>query len=152
MVGSRYSKQAFGAVFGALTQLALLYCLLSTSASTRQLPHMLMVLGHPVIQFAIYFMAAWSHAVVIFSDPGRVAATSTALEPTAVESLAASFCSACEKGKPPGAHHCSVCNVCIEQMDHHCIFIGNCVGKRNQKLFILFLVYLLLACTTYTPH
>ena len=26
-------------------------------------------------------------------------------------------------------------------MDHHCIWIDNCVGAKNQKLFIVFLYY-----------
>ncbi len=26
-------------------------------------------------------------------------------------------------------------------MDHHCPFVGNCIGKNNQKYFIKFLFY-----------
>lgn len=53
--------------------------------------------------------------------------------------------------KPFRAHHCSKCNVCILKMDHHCQYaesffvhcrwINNCVGARNQKYFILYLLY-----------
>jgi hypothetical protein len=31
-------------------------------------------------------------------------------------------------------------------MDHHCIWIDNCVGAKNQKLFIVFLSYALVYC------
>eukprot|EP00210_Caulerpa_lentillifera_P002728 g2608.t1 len=51
------------------------------------------------------------------------------------------FCVKCQRVKAPDVHHCRVCNACIEEMDHHCPFIGNCVGKRNLRNFILFLIW-----------
>eukprot|EP00210_Caulerpa_lentillifera_P004870 g4648.t1 len=51
------------------------------------------------------------------------------------------FCVSCQTVKAPNVHHCSVCNACIEEMDHHCPFIGNCVGRRNLRSFILFLIW-----------
>lgn len=57
----------------------------------------------------------------------------------------------CNRLKPFRAHHCSRCKVCILKMDHHCQYplplslqcrwINNCVGARNQKYFILYLLY-----------
>ena len=50
-------------------------------------------------------------------------------------------CDTCNIMRPPGASHCKMCDNCVMGFDHHCVFISNCVGKRNRKYFVLFLVY-----------
>ncbi|OMJ92909.1 hypothetical protein SteCoe_4245 [Stentor coeruleus] len=55
-------------------------------------------------------------------------------------------CKTCKGPKPQRAHHCSVCNRCVLKMDHHCPWIMNCVGHKNHRYFVLFLVYLTLGC------
>ena len=50
-------------------------------------------------------------------------------------------CDTCNIMRPPGTSHCKMCDNCVIGFDHHCVFISNCVGKRNRKYFVLFLVY-----------
>ncbi|KXT10605.1 hypothetical protein AC579_7521 [Pseudocercospora musae] len=58
------------------------------------------------------------------------------------------YCKKCKSLKPDRAHHCSTCRKCVLKMDHHCPWLATCVGLRNYKAFILFLVYTSLFCWT----
>lgn len=51
------------------------------------------------------------------------------------------YCALCRVYKPDDAHHCSECERCVYKFDHHCVFINNCVGRNNYKLFLVFLLY-----------
>ena len=55
------------------------------------------------------------------------------------------YCQTCHIWRPARTSHCSTCQVCVLSHDHHCVFLNNCVGERNYKYFLWFL---LLACIT----
>mmetsp|Transcript_119133 Transcript_119133/g.323208 ORF Transcript_119133/g.323208 Transcript_119133/m.323208 type:complete len:283 (-) Transcript_119133:41-889(-) len=90
----------------------------------------------------VFVLGLLSHLVCMLTDPG---ATPINCEVEA-EDPSVRQCQRCKAPKPPRAHHCSVCNRCILKMDHHCPWVNNCVGARNQKHFVLFLVYVQLQC------
>ena len=42
--------------------------------------------------------------------------------------------------KTENSFHCTICNKCSDHYDHHCPFIDNCLGTRNHKYFLVFLL------------
>ncbi|CCH43275.1 Palmitoyltransferase PFA3 [Wickerhamomyces ciferrii] len=50
------------------------------------------------------------------------------------------YCDKCQVWKPDRCHHCSSCNKCWLKMDHHCPWFATCIGFKNQKSFVQFLV------------
>lgn len=58
------------------------------------------------------------------------------------------LCPECLVIKTPRSRHCSVCNQCIERYDHHCPWINNCVGLKNHRSFMLFLLCLITTILT----
>ncbi|KAI5564843.1 hypothetical protein POPTR_014G104000v4 [Populus trichocarpa] len=135
-------------------------------------PQLLRGGAHSVLAFAIIMifhflliMLLWSYFTVLSKDPGSVPENWRAVLPEEALETGSSlndrsdcvvatdgldrraFCNHCENGKPPRCHHCSVCQRCVLKMDHHCVWVVNCVGARNYKFFLLFLLYTFMVTT-----
>eukprot|EP00127_Corallochytrium_limacisporum_P000382 Clim_evm77s11 gene=Clim_evmTU77s11 len=57
------------------------------------------------------------------------------------------FCKICHVWKAPRVHHCRRCGRCVLRMDHHCVWINDCVGYRNYRPFIDFLLWVVVSTT-----
>ncbi|CDW85651.1 probable palmitoyltransferase zdhhc19 [Stylonychia lemnae] len=54
------------------------------------------------------------------------------------------FCFYCCIIKSTRTFHCHYCKACVEKFDHHCVYINNCLGYRNHKYFMVFLISILI--------
>ena len=50
-------------------------------------------------------------------------------------------CSICSIRRPKKCQHCFFCDNCVEEFDHHCQYVSNCIGKRNKKYFLFFIIF-----------
>lgn len=50
------------------------------------------------------------------------------------------FCESCQIIQAVPSKHCKLCEGCCTKFDHHCVFINKCVGLKNHRTFILFLI------------
>ena len=107
-----------------------------------------------VVFTAVALMCVFNYAVAIFRDPGRVPLNympdiednQNPIHEIKRKGGDLRYCQKCAHYKPPRAHHCRVCKRCVLRMDHHCIWISNCVGHANYKVFFIFLMYAVAAC------
>ncbi|KAL6138749.1 hypothetical protein ACLB2K_064028 [Fragaria x ananassa] len=103
---------------------------------------------------AVAAMCIYNYTVSVFRDPGRVPSTympdvedsENPIHEIKRKGGDLRYCQKCSHYKPARAHHCRVCKRCILRMDHHCIWINNCVGHTNYKVFFVFVVYAVIAC------
>jgi len=85
-----------------------------------------------------------------FSDPGTVTAENVSQYVSAYPYDNIIFvekeCSTCKIPRPARAKHCRICDKCFARFDHHCGWMNNCIGEKNTRYFVAFLVWHFLLC------
>ncbi|KAL4994324.1 Palmitoyltransferase pfa3 [Aspergillus recurvatus] len=115
-----------------------------------------------ILGVALYLALNISYTTAVFTDPGSplgprsggghpysalpITELPEYISYTVNSTGGSRFCKKCQCPKPDRAHHCSTCKRCVLKMDHHCPWLATCVGLRNYKAFLLFLIYTSLFC------
>lgn len=50
------------------------------------------------------------------------------------------LCIQCKRVRPPRSKYCKVSKRCVARFDHYCPWIGNAVGEKNHRDFVIFLM------------
>lgn len=119
-----------------------------------------------ILGVALYVLLNTCYTVAAFTDPGSplrqhptdkcgyssLPTVEPSNEQAPIQSITVSstgnprYCKKCQTPKPDRTHHCSTCRRCVLKMDHHCPWLATCLGLRNYKAFVLFLIYTTLFC------
>lgn len=110
-----------------------------------------------IVGVLLYGLLNWCYTTAVFTPPGSTTndygystLPTHAPPPTTSFTVKSNgelrFCKKCQARKPDRAHHCSTCGRCVLKMDHHCPWLATCIGLRNHKAFLLFLIYTTVFC------
>ncbi|XP_034548578.1 probable palmitoyltransferase ZDHHC12 [Notolabrus celidotus] len=106
----------------------------------------------PVLFLLVVVLSVLLYFAVSLMDPGFVLSDTAKGSTEEMESMIPESatprlrrCGYCLLQQPMRARHCQTCNRCVRRFDHHCPWLENCVGERNHRWFIVYLVVQLLA-------
>ncbi|KAG9393141.1 Palmitoyltransferase [Carpediemonas membranifera] len=87
-----------------------------------------------------FLVLLFMHTLLWRSNPGRIRPLPDT-EYYAAVNAGETVCHTCRTRRLLRAKHCASCGVCVHRMDHHCLWVGNCIGAHNHRLFMAFLVF-----------
>lgn len=133
------NSNAMGILFASIVWLLILY----TGYTFYQLHSQDQLYYNSAITVWIMIgFVLWAHFATMTGDPGVVPKNAHPVKRgKGSKKGKIVMCGHCDAYKPPFSHHDSVSKRCISRMDHFCPWLNNAIGAKNQKNFLLFLIY-----------
>ena len=138
------AARGYNTVFQIVIQLALQYAAIvyfppeGGNGDNDAALRLLVALGAFCVLGLNHFFYFWLHV----REPGYLVASLHGRDPDQPRRAESSpsYCAVCDIARPPRAGHCRHCGRCVREFDHHCVWLGVCIGQRNKRLFVYFLL------------
>ncbi|CAG8522769.1 11421_t:CDS:2 [Acaulospora morrowiae] len=104
-----------------------------------------------------YFFAMYSFYTAVLADPGFIPKLNSEEDKKKLVLDLANkglldvrhLCITCLIKKPLRSKHCKICDRCVARFDHHCPWIFNCIGTRNHRPFMVFLMMMIVSICSF---
>ncbi|XP_051148622.1 probable protein S-acyltransferase 17 [Andrographis paniculata] len=120
------------------------------ASSFRYIPGYYLSEVHRYTSFLAVGLGLLLFVLTSFSDPGVVNSDNVAqylsVYPYDNIIFSEKECPTCKIPKPARSKHCSICDRCVARFDHHCAWMNNCIGEKNTRYFMAFIIWHFLIC------
>ncbi|XP_020273045.1 probable protein S-acyltransferase 17 isoform X2 [Asparagus officinalis] len=120
------------------------------NSSFRYIPNYYVCESHRYLSILAIGVGIILFLLTSFSDPGTVNSenVSNYLSAYPYDKIiyVEKECRTCKIPKPARSKHCGICDRCIARFDHHCGWMNNCIGEKNIRYFMAFLLWHFLIC------
>lgn len=103
-----------------------------------------------IIFHIVFFSMLFALSKLTTQDPGHIVKNKSEEDKIFIDAVELGekpkLCTTCHHRIPLRGRHCRSCNRCVAKMDHHCGWINRCVGQKNHKLFICFVILIVMSC------
>lgn len=130
------SRVTYGCVWGLIIDILLCYHLYVVEFTSLTVH--LLVLSNAVMILASLLLTHQSPPHSLPRNSARIEELNLTSDSSIYRGSKLALCSSCLSSKQQASTHCSYCGLCVCVLDHHCIFVDNCIGRGNRRIFVIF--------------
>ncbi|KAL2635089.1 hypothetical protein R1flu_006568 [Riccia fluitans] len=121
------------------------------TTSLHYIPGFYVSVYHKYIGQAAVLVGVLLFLLTSFTDPGVINSTTLKVHISSYPYDGMIYegtkeCTTCRITRPARSKHCSICDRCVARFDHHCGWMNNCIGEKNLRYFLSFLIWHVCLC------